>query len=209
MQTAYRVVGANPDEQMRAETTYPAGTGDSRRYYEIEPFDILHHVLKLNQRLLAPYSTHIEKQFRISFSEFRVLMLIGRLRSPASHEIAEVSGVGVMSISRAVSALQRHGRITVKADPKNRRRKLLRLTAAGEKLYRQLSPMAEKVARYLFESLHPDEVLALDRYLTAVIASLEARDEEGRSVFLERTRPDNGGDGAARRPKAGKAKSNR
>lgn len=194
---------------MRAETKYPAGIGDPRRFYGVEPFDILHHVLKLNQRLLLPYSTHIEKQYRISFSEFRVLMLIGRLGSPASHEIAEVSGVGVMSISRAVSALQRHGRITVKADPDNRRRKLLRLTATGEKLYRQMAPMTDKVAQYLFESLRPDEILALDRYLTTVIASLEARDEEGRSVFLERTRPDSGGNSAVQRPKTKRAKSNR
>ncbi len=166
-------------------------------------------MLKLNQRLLLPYSTHIEKQFRIGFSEFRVLMLIGRLGSPASHEIAEISGVGVMSISRAVSALQRHGRITVKADPDNRRRKLLRLTAAGEKLYRQMAPMTEKVAQYLFDSLRSDEILALDRFLTTLIASLEARDEQGRSLFLERTRPDDGADGASKRPKTRRAKSNR
>lgn len=194
---------------MRAETKSAARLVGPRRFLGVEPFDILHHVLKLNQRLLLPYSTHVEKQFRISFSEFRVLMLIGRLGSPASHEIAEISGVGVMSISRAVSALQRHGRITVKADPQNRRRKLLRLTAVGEKLYRQLAPTTDKVARYLFESLRPDEVLALDRYLTTLIESLEARDEQGRLVFVERTRPDDGESGAAGRSVAKRAKTKR
>jgi DNA-binding MarR family transcriptional regulator len=194
---------------MRAETKSAAKPGEPRRFLGVEPFDILHHVLKLNQRLLLPYSTHIEKQFRISFSEFRVLMLIGRLGSPASHEIAEVSGVGVMSISRAVSALQRHGRITMKADPQNRRRKLLRLTAAGEKLYRQMAPVTAKVAQYLFESLRPDEVLALDRCLTTLIESLEARDEEGRLIFVERTRPDDRENGSARRAKTKRPKSNR
>ena len=194
---------------MRAETKSAARLEAPRRLSGVEPFGILHHVLKLNQRLLLPYSTHIEKQFRISFSEFRVLMLIGRLGSPASHEIAEISGVGVMSISRAVSALQRRGRITVKADPENRRRKLLRLTPVGEKLYRQLAPTTDKVARYLFESLRPDEVRALDRYLTTLIESLEARDEQGRLVFVERTRPDGGESGGAERTATKRTKTKR
>jgi DNA-binding MarR family transcriptional regulator len=117
-------------------------------------------------------------------------MLIGRFGEAASHELADVSGVTTMSISRAVTALERKGWITCSIDDSNRRRKILRLSKEGQKLYKQMLPTADKVAKYLFDSLHPGEILAFDRYVDTLIESLEARDERGRSIFIEKTRPD-------------------
>lgn len=158
--------------------------------HSVQPADILHHVLKLQNRLMAPFSTHLEKRHRISVNEFRLLMLIGRLGVTASHALAEMTGVNAMAVSRAVSTLRRHGRIVVQVDPENRRRKILRLTPEGQRLYEQMLPATDRVAQYLFESLRLDEILAFDRYVLAMIDRLEARDEQGRSLFLERTRPD-------------------
>jgi MarR family transcriptional regulator, lower aerobic nicotinate degradation pathway regulator len=156
----------------------------------VDPAQTLHRLLKLHNRLLQPFSIYLEHQHKISVNEFRLLMLIGRLRVTASHELAELTGVNTMSVSRAVSALRRHGRVSVCTDPKNRRRKTLTLTAEGTRLYRSMLPATGKVASYLFEALQPDERVAFDRYLTILIDALEARDGQGRSVFLERTRPD-------------------
>ncbi len=156
----------------------------------ISPTDVLIHLLKLYNRLLAPFSIHLEKRHRISINEFRALMSIGRLGTTASHELAEITGVNPMAISRAVAALRRHRRIEVDTDRTNRRRKTLRLTPAGRALYDQMLPTTEKVARYLFEALRPDEIMAFDRFVRTVTEKLEARDETGKSAFLERTRPD-------------------
>lgn len=155
-----------------------------------DPADILHHLLKLNNRLMAPFSIHLEHQYKISLNEFRLLMMIGRLGVTASHEVAEMTGVNAMSVSRAVASLKRHSRIQVTTDPKNRRRKALTLTPEGARLYRAMLPATNKVARYLFEALQPDEIAAFDRYVATLTEALEAHDEEGRSLFLERTRPD-------------------
>ena len=46
------------------------------------------------------------------------------------------------------------------------------------------------VAEYLFTSLGPAEVAALDRMVSAPVESLEAVDKLGRSKFLEATNPD-------------------
>jgi DNA-binding MarR family transcriptional regulator len=156
----------------------------------VSPADVLAHILKLHNRLLAPFSTHLEKRHKISVNEFRVLMMIGHIGSTASHELAEMTGVNTMAISRAVAVLRRQRRIEVATDPNNRRRKTLRLTAIGRALYEQMQPTADKVARYLFEALRPDEIVAFDRFVRTVTEKLEARDEAGRSLFLERTRPD-------------------
>jgi DNA-binding MarR family transcriptional regulator len=156
----------------------------------VSPLEVLSNLLKLQNRLLAPFSVHLEKRFRISLNEFRLLMMIGRLGTAASHEVAEITGVNTMAISRAVAVLRRQRRLDVSTDPDNRRRKILRLTASGRALYEQMVPTTEKVARYLFEALRPDEIMAFDRFVRTVTEKLEARDDEGRSLFLERTRPD-------------------
>jgi MarR family transcriptional regulator, lower aerobic nicotinate degradation pathway regulator len=156
----------------------------------VSPTEILGHVLKLYNRLLVPFSAHLEKRHKIGLNEFRMLMMIGRLGTTASHEVAELTGVNTMAISRAVALLRKHRRIEVTTDPANRRRKTLRLTPIGHALYEQMLPTTEKVARYLFEALRTDEIMAFDRFVKTVIEKLEATDDDGKSLFLERTRPD-------------------
>ena len=151
---------------------------------------MLHQLLKLTNRLMAPFSTHLAHRYKISINEFRLLMTIGALGRTASHELAEMTGVNVMSVSRAVATLERHGRIEVVPDPRNRRRKWISLTEEGRRLYTIMRPQSEKVADYLFSDLSDDEAAQLSRILTRLIATLEATDAQGRSLFLERTKPE-------------------
>ena len=176
------------------KTTDAMGSPDSsdqnwRSAATAEPADILHRLLKLHNRLMAPFATHLEKQHRITINGFRVLMLIGRLGVTASHELVDLLGVNPMSVHRAVQSLHEGGRIAIEPDPADSRRKTLRLTAEGQRLYRQMLPATNVVADYLFSLLKPDEIAQFDRMVTALTQGLEARDEQGRSVFIERTRP--------------------
>jgi MarR family transcriptional regulator, lower aerobic nicotinate degradation pathway regulator len=150
---------------------------------------MLHQLLKLTNRLMAPFSTHLAHRYKISLNEFRLLMTIGALGRTASHELAELTGVNVMSVSRAVATLRRHGRIEVVPDAQNRRRKWLSLTEEGRRLYAIMRPQSEKVADYLFSELSEDETAQLGTILTRLIATLEAKDGQGRSLFLEKTSP--------------------
>jgi DNA-binding MarR family transcriptional regulator len=152
---------------------------------------LLHQLLKLTNRLMAPFSTHLAHRHRISLNEFRMLMTIGALGRTASHELAELTGVNVMSVSRAVSTLERHGRIEVRRDSRNRRRKWLALTPEGERLYAVMHPQSTQVADYLFSELSGEEIAQLERIVDRLIGTLEATDDAGRSLFLERTRPEN------------------
>lgn len=153
---------------------------------------MLHQLLKLTNRLMAPFSTHLAHRYKISLNEFRLLMTIGSLGRTASHELAELTGVNVMSVSRAVATLERHGRIRVVRDSANRRRKWLSLTDEGQRLYEIMRPQSEKVADYLFSDLSSVEVAQLATILTRLIDTLEAQDPQGRSLFIERTKPDDG-----------------
>ena len=151
--------------------------------------DTLHWVLKLANKLMAPFSTYLERQYKISLNEFRVLMLVGRFPNAASHELAYMTGVDPMSNSRAVATLQKHDRVEVVRDATNRRRKMLALTAEGQKLYDLMRPQTDNVADYLISRLEPHEVATLNATLVKLIDTLEAQDESGRSLFMERTKP--------------------
>jgi MarR family transcriptional regulator, lower aerobic nicotinate degradation pathway regulator len=155
----------------------------------VQPSEILTRLLKLQNRLMAPFSIHVEKRHKISLNEFRMLMSIGRMGVTASHELVEQTGVNAMGVSRAIGELRRHGRVVVDVDPNNRRRKTIHLTAKGQTLYEQMLPTTEKVADYLFEALRPDEIMAFDHFVGTLTAQLEATDEHGKSQLLERTRP--------------------
>ncbi|WAT17521.1 MarR family transcriptional regulator [Aurantiacibacter sp. MUD11] len=150
---------------------------------------LLHRLLKLTNRLMAPFSTHLSARYKISVNEFRLLMTIGALGRTASHEVAELTGVNAMSVSRAVAALEKHGRIQVETDAANRRRKWLTLSEEGERLYQIMRPQTETVAHYLFGKLEADEVAGFASTVEKLIERLDARDEDGHSVFLERTKP--------------------
>jgi DNA-binding MarR family transcriptional regulator len=154
--------------------------------------DSLHRLLKLHNRLMAPFSTHLEHRHKISINEFRLLMTIGRLGSTASHELAALTGVNAMSVSRAVTALEKHGRIQVEVDPANRRRKTITLTLEGRRLYQAMLPTTERVVEYLFSALTPEQIAAFDTTVATLTDALEAQDGEGRSLFLENTRPGRG-----------------
>jgi DNA-binding MarR family transcriptional regulator len=156
---------------------------------ESDKVAMLHQLLKLTNRLMAPFSTHLAHRYKISLNEFRLLMTIGNLGRSASHELAELTGVTVMSVSRAVQTLQRHGRLTVEPDPHNRRRKVLRLTPEGRRLYELMRPQTHAVADYLLSDLPEADLAKLDELVCKLIARLEATDEKGRSLFLERTKP--------------------
>ena len=162
---------------------------EDRRLHAADQGHLLHQLLKLSNRLMAPFATHLADRYKISLNEFRLLMSIGALGTTASHEVADRTGVNVMSVSRAVAALERNGRISVTTDPANRRRKVLSLTEEGQRLYTLMRPQSAKVAEYLFSEIGADDLATLERIFDRLIATLEAKDAQGRSCFLEATRP--------------------
>lgn len=156
---------------------------------ETDDVVLLHRMLKLTNRLMAPFSMHLAHRHNISLNEFRLLMTIGALGRTASHEVAELTGVNAMSVSRAVAALQKHGRVVVERDEDNKRRKWLSLSDEGRRLYELMRPQTETVAHYLFAKLDADEVSAFANIVERLIERLDATDENGNSLFLERTKP--------------------
>lgn len=151
--------------------------------------ETLNTVLKLNNKVMTPFSTFLERQHKISLNEFRLLMLIGRHPGSASHELVEMSGVTPMSVSRAVTTLHKHGRIATDRDPTNGRRKIHFLTEEGRKLFEYMLPLANLVADYLVLPLNSSELNSFNDLISKLMDGLEKTDAEGKSAFLEYVRP--------------------
>jgi len=164
-------------------------TGPGATENRSDAWRIRHETLKLSNRLVAPFLTYLASRHEISLNEFRLLMLIGQHPNIASHELVDMTGVNPMRVSRAVATLEKHGRILIVPDCKNRRRKTLTLSDEGQRLYHAMLPQTEKVADFLVSALTPAEVRRFTALLGKLTGRLAAEDEQGRSLFIEHTRP--------------------
>ena len=138
------------------------------------PALLLYRLLKLTNLISRPFFASDAERYQISMNELRVLMTLAPLREAASHELVDAAGMHPMNVSRAVAALRRHGRVQQRADPDNRRRKLLQLTPEGVALYRSLVPHVQQVANRLFDTMSAEEIASLSRLLDGMTVRLES-----------------------------------
>lgn len=173
---------------VKKNAEHGADTGEEVEEFVYEPITTLNRFLRLNQLLLTSFSANLESKFDINLNDFRVLMMVGQSGETASHEIADMTGMPVMAISRTVVALEKRGLIERKVDSNNRRRKPTRLTPKGKELFEKMMPTSRKVAKYIFDSLRLDEALSFDHCLQVLTDHVTLVDEQGESVFIQSTR---------------------
>jgi DNA-binding MarR family transcriptional regulator len=91
----------------------------------------------------------------------------------AAHEIADVTGLDKMSVSRAIAALDRHGRISRRPDPDDARRTLLELNAAGRRMYEAIGTSGREREAQLFAGLGAADKAQLERLIDRLVAAVE------------------------------------
>jgi len=118
-----------------------------------DSFDLLIRLLKLGSFINAPMKEGVCDPSGISQIELKVLMALAGEGALAGHDLVEIMGVPAMNVSRALATLRDKGWIEDAHDPDNRRRKPVRLSAAGEAAYALTLPAAQQVARDLLGGL--------------------------------------------------------
>lgn len=133
---------------------------------------VWYRLMKLTNLINRPFFNQDAKTHGININEWRLIMTLATLGEAAAHELAETSGLHPMNVSRSLAILRRQGRITMRIDPDNRRRKLFRLSVSGRTLYRRVLPQMQQRADDLFSliSSRETEQLAdlIDRLITRV-----------------------------------------
>ncbi|MCK9511442.1 MAG: MarR family winged helix-turn-helix transcriptional regulator [Pigmentiphaga sp.] len=131
-------------------------------------------LLKLTNLLTRPFFGKFAKQHAITLTEWRTIVVLANRPGIASQDIAALTGLHPMNISRAVTGLRKAGRLRDERDPENHRRSLLWLTDSGQRLFQEIAPHSEQQAAFLLEPFSEDELYQL----AAMVDKLLARAEE-------------------------------
>ena len=110
-----------------------------------------------------------EKRFGLTIPEWRVMAVLAMTPGLSAAEVAQRTAMDKVAVSRAVASLLRAKRIVRQTARADRRRSLLRLSAAGEKVYAQVVPMALDYERDLLEPLTQKDREVVDRAIRILL----------------------------------------
>ncbi len=117
------------------------------------PADLLVRLLKLGSFITGPMRDGVCDPAEIGSNELRVIMVLAGEGELAGHDIAEITGLPPMNVSRAIATLRERGWIEDAIDPDNRRRRPVRLSAEGHEAYRRTQPHFDVMAEALLRPL--------------------------------------------------------
>ncbi|SEC13394.1 DNA-binding transcriptional regulator, MarR family [Rhizobiales bacterium GAS191] len=130
-------------------------------------------LLLLAANLMArPFADTLGRKHDLTLAEWRCMMVLASKPGLANIDVAEASGVDVMTASRALRRLARHGRLERRLDPADKRRMVGTLTQKGLQLYRTIAVSAEQRLEMLLTDLSARDRAELSRYLRAIIGRL-------------------------------------
>lgn len=112
-------------------------------------------------RVSARFSARYEK-FGITIPQWRVLAALGSFGETHAQRLTMLTTMDKVKVSRAVAGLEAAGLLRRRADAEDARRDLLRLTAKGARLYRELVPLAQAMQAELLAELPPGAAAALE-----------------------------------------------
>ncbi len=124
-----------------------------------------------------PFVETLARTHHLSLNEWRAMVVLASHPGAAASEVAEHTGLDKMSVSRAIAALDRHGRIDKQPDPADARRTRLWLNAAGDALFRAIGRSAAQRERQLFGGISRSEQAAMAQTIDRLIAALQSSEQ--------------------------------
>jgi DNA-binding MarR family transcriptional regulator len=110
-----------------------------------------------------------ERRFGLTIPEWRVIAVLAAAANLSAAEVAQRTAMDKVAVSRAVTSLLRARRIERRVSRDDRRRSVLRLSAAGRRVYAEVVPFALAYERALLRPLRAQERVRLDRTLAILL----------------------------------------
>lgn len=113
-----------------------------------------------------------EGRFGLGTTEWRVMAVLGRYDGEglSARAVARLTAMDKVAISRALSRLVEQGRVLRRTHHGDKRRSVLRLSAAGWRIHDAVAPLARQHERELLQRLDRDERAWLTRILDKLLA---------------------------------------
>jgi len=118
------------------------------------------------------------ERFDLSRDEWRVLAALGENGAMKTQATLLFTTLDKVQVSRAVARLEGRRLVEREADPSDRRSRILRLTAAGRAIYRQIVPLVRAREDYLLAALAAGERKALNRAIDGLLARARALERQ-------------------------------
>jgi DNA-binding MarR family transcriptional regulator len=109
-----------------------------------------------------------QRRFDLTIPEWRVIAVLSRHPGLSAAEVAELTRMDAVAVSRAVARLLRAGRLLRAVSPLDRRRSVLRVSRTGTAVYRAVAPLALGYERELLATLDDRERAVLARALDSL-----------------------------------------
>ena len=122
---------------------------------------------RISQDIAALYA----ERFNLGITEWRILAILGRYPGLSANEVAERTAMDKVAVSRAVASLLKQKRLKRQFDKADLRRSVLSLSAAGEKIYSQVAPLAMQLQNALLVNFDDKERVLLNLLLEKLAAA--------------------------------------
>ena len=147
------------------------------------PFETSHHVrdtcLCLHvQRTARALSRRFDEAFRcldLTSGQFSLLVSLNRAAPPSISSVASLLAMDRTTLTAALKPLERRGLVKVTVDPRDRRSRLLKLTAKGRTLLSRAVPIWESSHRAIERQLAVIDPEALRSNLRVLSAADQAK----------------------------------
>ncbi len=114
-------------------------------------------VRNLSEGMALSMSRRITGPFRLTFTEWRILLQLAEHEALTASDIVDYSAMEKSKVSRALAQLEAHGLVSRSVAEDDHRVKLLRLTETGLKRYRAIVPRVLDWERELIDGLEAAE----------------------------------------------------
>ena len=125
---------------------------------------------KVSRQLASAYA----ERFGITIPQWRVIAVLGQDLDVSADFVCGRTQMDRVTVSRALAGLVAAKLVRRRVDPADRRSTKLRLTAAGERLYADVVPLAKAYEASLLAALSGAERAALQRMLVRLQAQVDA-----------------------------------
>lgn len=133
---------------------------------------LLIDLLKLGTFIGGPMREGVADPMGLSTTDLRIVLALGGEGELAGHELCEIMGVAPMNVSRAIAGLMERGLVEPGLDQSNRRRKPVRLSVDGERLFAETIPAMTSVGADLFKGVPQRDREAFQRVAGTVLARI-------------------------------------
>ncbi len=124
-----------------------------------------------------PFTETLARKHQVSLNEWRVMVVLASHPGVAARDLADITGLDKMSISRAVTALSRHQRLIRQPDAADARRTLLWLNPAGLALFKTIGMHARSRETQLFGKVAAADLQQMERTVDSLIAALSEAEQ--------------------------------